>query len=353
MNGTLMERWKALHAGRAAAADAARSDLVRARDGAIICDLSGYGLLRVEGEDAEAFLQGQLSSDVCGLTQDRCQLATYNSPKGRVLATLLLWRAGQGFLLQLPTAIAEATRRRLSMFILRSKVRIESVADSFVRIGVGGPQAEQIMMAAGILPPRQAFGILREQCVDVGGRPTSIDYVVQPAGACYELLLATEEAAIEIWRALQGYGAQPARFDAWRWLTLRAGVAEIGAETQDQFVAQMLNYELIGAISFTKGCYPGQEIIARTQYRGSIKRRTLLAHADGTIEPAAGSSIFAESGDGQAIGAVVNAAPAPEGGFDLLISVHMELALGRLHLGDAQGPLLSLLPMPYPVPVTA
>ena len=348
-----MDRWKALQAERDATRDTARSELVRARDDTIICDLSGYGLLQVEGEDAETFLQGQLSSDVCGLTQDRCQLATYNSPKGRVLATLLLWRIAQGFLLQLPFAIAEAARRRLAMFVLRSKVRIDSASDRFIRIGIGGPHAERVMTAAGIVPPQQAFGILRRQRVDVTGQPLVIDFVVRQAAQCYELLLADENAALEIWRLLQGHGAEPARFDAWRWLTLRAGIAEVGTETQDKFVAQMLNYELIGGISFTKGCYPGQEIIARTQYRGSLKRRTLLAHVHDAVEPAPGISIFAESGDGQAIGAVVNAAPSPESGFDMLVSVHMELAAGPLHLGSSEGPLLDLLTMPYPVPVPA
>jgi folate-binding protein YgfZ len=348
-----MDRWKALQAGHPQNGGSVQSELAQARDGAVLCDLSGYGLLQVEGEDAEAFLHGQLSSDVCSLPPDRCQLATYNSPKGRVLAALLLWRSEHGFLVQLPSALAEPIRRRLAMFVLRSKVRIALAGDRWVRIGVGGPDAERVLHGAGIAMPQETLGVLHGQRLDRAEPPLAIDAILRLAGQRWELLLSDEEAAIGLWRRLQEHGAQPARFDAWRWLTLKAGIAELGTESQDQFVAQMLNYELVGAISFTKGCYPGQEIIARTQYRGTIKRRTRLAHVDTADVPSPGTAIVSEAGDGQAVGAVVNAAPAPDGGFDLLASVHLELAAGNLHLGDRDGPVVDLLPLPYPIPEAA
>ena len=353
-NGTSMERWKALQAAPQSDGGALQSELIEARDGAIICDLSdAYGLLQIDGEDAETFLHAQLSSDVSALRPDQAQLSTYNSPKGRVLATLLLWRAEQGFLVQLPAAVEEPVRRRLSMYILRSKVRIRSAKDRLIAIGVGGPHAAHLLNAANIGAPREPRGVLREERVHLANQPLTIDYIVRHADDRYQLLISDEEKAIAVWHALHGHGAQTARAAAWRWLTLSAGVAEIGADTQDQFVAQMLNYELIGGISFSKGCYPGQEIIARTQYRGSIKRRTLLAHVDDATEPAPGDSIFGEAGDAQAIGTVVNCAPSPQGGFDMLVSVHMELAGGRLHLGKSDGPLVAPLRMPYSIPAPA
>ena len=348
-----MDRWKHLQDGRGRTQAATREQLASARDAAIICDLPEYALLSFEGEDAEAFLQGQLSSDVRALTADRCQLATYNSPKGRVLATLTLWRTDTGFLAQLPVAIAEAIRKRLSMYVLRAKVRIESHTDRLARIGVGGPDAERVLTAAGVPPPARVFDLVRAKTVSEGGRRFTIDSVMRFAGNRYELIVGGDESAVAIWRKLQECGAMPADFAAWRWLTLRAGIAEVGPQTQDELVAQMLNYELIGGISFDKGCYPGQEIVARTQFRGTIKRRSVLAHATDSVEPAPGTSIFSDASGDQAIGMVVNAAASPDGGHDLLMSVHIELASGVLHLGRPDGPRLQLMPMPYAIVLRA
>ena len=346
----MTNRWKALQAECERALGPAQDQLVHARDSAIVCDLAGYALLSIEGDDAEAFLHGQLSSDVLGLATDRCQLTSYNSPQGRVLAAALLWRTERGFLMQLPLAIADAISRRLSMYVLRSKVRIDVASDRFVSMGIGGPQADQVLAAAGVRLPDDELGIIRGQPI---GPSSTIDYVMRLVGHRYQLLFVDVDAAIATFERVRRHGAMPTTFTPWRWLTVASGIAEIAPETQDEFVAQMLNYELIGAVSFSKGCYPGQEIVARTQYRGSTKRRTFLAHATDALEPGPRMAIFSESGGDQSIGIVVNAAPAPAGGFDLLACVHVELASGRLHLHQPDGPLIALLALPYPVPVPA
>ena len=144
--------------------------------------------------------------------------------------------------------------------------------------------------------------------------------------------------------------ATPAGFEVWRWLTIRAGTPVITAATQDAFVAQAANLDLLGGIDFQKGCYTGQEIIARTQYLGRLKERTYLFHAD-TAEANAGDRIYSSAFEGQPCGTVINAAPAPEGGSDLLAVLQIaaaEKADARLHAPD--GPRLAPLPLPYAIP---
>lgn len=347
-----MDRWKTALAERAGETPGSAHELAAARDGAIVCDLSGYALLRFDGEDAETFLHGQLSSDVRALATDRGQLATYNSPKGRMLAALLLWRAEDGFLMQLRASIGASIAKRLSMYILRSKVRVEDASAQYARIGVGGPKAGTLLAAAGVALPAWPLGLVRGQRIDAGARSIAIDYALRLGDDRHELLFSSDDDAVAMCRSLEALGVQAATEAPWRWLTLKSGVAEIEPSIQDEFVPQMLNYELIGGISFDKGCYPGQEIVARTHYRGGLKRRTLLAHALAAALPAPGTPIFAQ-GHEQPVGAVVNAAPSPAGGCEVLACIHLELARGELHLGAADGVRLELLPMPYAIPAAA
>jgi tRNA-modifying protein YgfZ len=263
---------------------------------------------------------------------------------------MLLWRSAEGFLSQVPATLTEPLHKRLSMFILRSKVRATVASERYIRIGVAGPNAEQMLAAVGLTPPPDAFALASGQRWSDGAG--IVDYVLRLPGERFELLVANVDTATALWTALRDAGAMPAGTAPWRWLTVRSGVAEIVPETQDQFVAQMLNLELVGAISFTKGCYPGQEIVARTQYRGEIKRRSFVAHLESDTTPAPASAIYAADHPDQAIGAVVMAAPAPAGGFDALVCVHVDLARqGELHLGHPDGARIQLLELPYPLPV--
>lgn len=333
--------------GPAAAASPA-TELQQIRDGCVLCALDSEGLIEASGPDAETFLHAQLSSDVRALREDRAQLSTYNSPKGRVLATLLLWRSREGFLLQSAADLAEALRKRLSMYVLRSKVQLVDAQDRYVRIGLAGSKAAHMLRAAGLLPPEHDFELVA--FADDGPGGVKSQWLLRLPGSRYQLVAAPERA-VALWQALASHGASPGTGAAWRWLAIRSGIAQVTAATQDELVVQMLNYDLLGAVSFSKGCYPGQEIVARAQYRGSIKRRTLLLHVDAAQAPAAGQAIHADSADSQSAGTVLNAAAAPDGGFDLLACLHLDLALGReLRLGAADGPVLAMLELPYALP---
>ena len=338
------DEYLAVHApvARRAPAEAEPDELTA---GCILCDLSDYGLIEATGADAERFLHGQLSSDVRALGPARSQLSTYNSPKGRVLATLLLWRTGSGFIFQVPGSIAAGLRKRLAMFVLRSKVQLLPAEERLVRLAVCGDTAADTVRNAGLPVPETDFDLAPL----AGAGDAAAGWILRLPGKRY-LVVAEVERARNAWGSLERAGARPGTSARWHWASVRSGIAEIVAATQDQWVPQMLNYELLGAVSFTKGCYPGQEIVARTQYRGELKRRTLLLHADAPA-PAPGTPVLASGAPEQSVGAVLASARAPEGGSDLLACVHLDLAQdAELRLGSVDGARLERLPLPYALP---
>jgi len=322
-----------------------RAELQAAAEGCAIGPLTGYDWIEVSGSDAESFLHAQLSSDVHALAPDRCQLSTYNSPKGRVLATLLAWRTAEGFLLQVPAVLAAALCKRLALYVLRSKVRISVAAERCLGITLAGPHAAQVLSLAG-LPVPESFGL-----VAADEALSSATQVLCLPGARFELLCADVATAFGLWQGLCAQGAAPGGADAWHWRTVASGIAEIVPQTQDQYVVQMLNYELLGAVSFNKGCYPGQEIVARTQYRGGTKRRTLLFHTSGAAVPQPAQRVQAPGGE--TVGEVLTAANAPCGGYDLLACVHLDLARGRELRLEGGTAALERLALPYAVPEAA
>jgi folate-binding protein YgfZ len=312
--------------------------LVAARDAAVTCDLAPLSILSVSGADAASFLHGQLSSDVTGLAVDAAQYSSLNSPKGRMLANFVLWREGPDeFLVLLPEDVSAFVRKRLAMFVLRSKVTLVDASDAVVRIGVGGSAAARVV--------RAAIGVIPEPLtVEHAGAST----VLGLPGPRYVILAAASEAAAIGERLSRD--TVPAPFAVWQWLTIRAGVPVVTTPVQDQLIAQTANWDVLGGVNFRKGCYTGQEIIARMQYLGRLKERLFAFHA-GADPVAAGTRVHGHGFGDQACGIVVNAAAAPEGGCDLLAVVQLAaVAAGDLRLGSPDGPALSSVPLPYAVP---
>jgi tRNA-modifying protein YgfZ len=308
-----------------------------AQTAAIVTDLSALGVLHIHGEDAQTFLQAQLTSDVAALAPAATQYTAWCSAKGRVLANGVLCRTGPAeYLWLLPAELAAPVHKRIQMFVLRAKVKLEDASSAFMRIGVGGPRAHEIIA--------DRFGKTageHELLQSEGGSALALP------GARYVLLLAPQHASQWVSAVVQD--ATPAPYAAWQWLTIRAGDAMVTTATQDLFVPQMLNGDALGAVSFTKGCYPGQEIVARMRYLGKLKERLFLAHLRSDRLPAAGDPLYAPAFGEQACGTIVDAAPAPEGGVDVLAVVQIDAAQD-MHLGSRDGPSLDLLPLPYPVP---
>lgn len=329
--GAAIEADSVLHYGDPAAERAA------AMDGTIVADLSQLGVIALRGEDTAAFLQGQLSNDVRALHADSAQWSGYCNPKGRLLGNFLAWRQGEDYCLQLSGDILAGVLKRLSMFILRAKVRARDASDENVRLVVAGRQALAAVTAAmGAVPEAAMHSVAGEA-----------GQVIRLGDDKFVLSIAPGRAAA-VWQALR-QSATPVGAPVWDWLRLNAGIPMIVAATQELFVPQMVNLEVIGGVSFQKGCYPGQEIVARSQYLGKLKRRMFLAHVD--AEAAPGDPLYSADMVGQATGTVVNAAPAPAGGFDVLAVAQVESANTQtLHLKAADGAALTLKPLPYALP---
>ena len=329
--GAVIEGSSVLHYGDPASERAASADST------IVADLSQLGVIALRGEDTAAFLQGQLTNDVRTLHADAAQWSGYCSPKGRLLGNFLMWRQGEDYCLQLSGDILPGVLRRLSMFILRAKVTARDASDESVRLVVAGRQALAAVTAAlGAVPDAPMRSVAGEA-----------GQVIRVGDDKFVLSIPPERAAA-VWQVLRE-SATPVGAPVWDWLRLNAGIPMIVAATQEQFVPQMVNLEVIGGVSFQKGCYPGQEIVARSQYLGKLKRRMYLAHVE--AEAAPGDPLYSADIEGQATGTVVNAAPAPGGGFDVLAVAQVESANTQtLHLKAADGAPLSLKPLPYALP---
>lgn len=302
-------------------------------------------VLRISGADASSFLQGQLTCDVGALRPAAATLGAWCSAKGRALVSFLLTTDGQDFRMVLPAELADAVKERLTMFVLRAKVRID--ADEEVAFGLVG--------AAGAAPavPVPLPGPW-PQAVWERSAHDGVQWIRMPdaAGLARWLALVTPQQAAGLAGPASAAGAGAA---LWRWLEIRAGLPMVLAATQDKFVPQMINLEALDAVSFRKGCYPGQEVVARSQYLGKLKRRTFLAHAapagtgDVPGAPVApGGDVFDAAGN--PVGTVVNieAAPGAAAGFDLLVEVPVEAAAHPLFLAGSVA--LTQLELPYPLP---
>jgi folate-binding protein YgfZ len=270
----------------------------------IAVPLAPFGLVEARGPDAAAFLQGQLSNDVRAVTPERAQLSSYNSPKGRMLAVLHVLRHEEVFLLEVHRGVLEAVLKRLKMYVLRSKVTLAE-ATGLALFGLAGPGAAGALGALGLPAPEAPLA-----CAWSGG--TGVLRRLGPTPRY--TLLAPAAAAAELWARLAARAAAGTAQD-WQRLDIEAGVPTVYPQTQDRFVAQMCNLDELGGISFDKGCYTGQEIIARVHYRGAVKRHMEARRLD-RPPPAPGERLDAgEVVDAVADGAgslalIVAAAPA-------------------------------------------
>lgn len=292
--------------------------------------LADWGVIRARGAEAASFLQGQLTSDIVGLPAGWAVLAGYCSPKGRLLASFIVWSpAPEEILLACSADLLAATLKRLSMFVLRAKCRLSDASDELALWGLAGSAVPGTLQAPWSM---RTTGEMTQtvRLPDVAGVPRALQ--CQPAAAPAPAAALLDGAA-------------------WRWLEVRSGVVRIVAATVDQFVPQMVNFELVGGVNFKKGCYPGQEVVARSQYRGTLKRRAMLLSLPPGVGPALveGLEVFHDSDPAQPAGLVALAARGLDG--EQLALVELKLALaespGELRLGAADGPALRLEPLPY------
>ena len=294
--------------------------------------LTDWGVIRAVGEDARAFLHGQLTQDMLKLDSTSARLAGYCSAKGRLLASFVVWQRGPAeILLACSADLLPATLKRLSMFVLRAKCKLSDASADLPLFGLAGATVQQSL---GPASPAHAWG---RAAVD------SADIVRLPDAAGIPRFLWAGEPS----------PALPALSpEAWAWLEVQSGVVRIVAATAEQFVPQMVNLEVVGGVNFQKGCYPGQEVVARSQYRGTLKRRAFLFDSDGEARP--GLELYSSLDPEQPAGMVAAAAAFPDasGRYALLAETKLAAleAPAVLHLGSTSGPVLRPTALPYGLP---
>ncbi|RZJ16212.1 MAG: folate-binding protein [Haliea sp.] len=292
-----------------------------------VAPLPHLGLIRVEGEEAAKFLQGQLTQDFVLLEATQARLAAFCNAKGRMQASFIGFRRPSGeILLLLSHDILAPTLKRLSMFVMRAKVRLSDASDQYVLRGLAGDAVPE------------ADARLHGPWTKADAELTSVVELYPADGQRRALWVAPAGTAEPAGRGLDA--------GAWQWSEVRSGIATITAPIVEAFVPQMLNYESVGGVNFKKGCYPGQEVVARSQFRGTLKRRAYLVHAE--AEMAAGQEVFHEGDAQQPCGLVAQAAASPAGGWDAIVSMQVAAAQGgRLTLSGPEGSQLALQPLPY------
>ena len=305
------------------------------------CTLSDWGVIRAVGADAASFLHGQLSNDVSRLGPTQARLAAYCTPQGRMLASFIYARSGADEIWMACSAdVLAPTLKRLSMFVMRAKARLSDASAELSVLGLVGATAAAWL---GDKAPLTAWG----KSDHAGGVVIRLpDAAPDTAGGRLDarwLWIGPVAQAASVCNALPTFSAAD-----WQALEVRSGVVPVVAQTAGQFVPQMLNYELVGGVDFKKGCYPGQEIVARSHYLGKLKRRAFLLASDVAAAPA--QEVFWSNDPEQPAGVIARTAQA---GAQHLALAELKIAVtrsGTLHLGHAQGPALRLLALPYALP---
>jgi tRNA-modifying protein YgfZ len=309
--------------------------------------LSHLGLIAAQGPDAAAFLHGQLSQDIKNLAENEARLAAYCSAKGRMLASfVVLHPAPDTYWLLVNKDVLPAVLKRLSMFVMRSKLKLtDATADLHIcgamRLADAGAEAASA---------DQAMAVTVTPAAAPEGWPSVVCEMPPVQGVLRSLVIGPMAEPLP--------AHEPAQ-TAWRWLEVMAGVPQIEPATVEQFVPQMVNFELIGGVNFKKGCYPGQEVVARSQYRGTTKRRAFVLLTDADAPP--GTELFSSVEPGQPAGMVINAAALPPSGAGSgsgqavlaelkLTAVDAMAQGGSLHLGSVGGAALVMGPQPYDIP---
>ncbi len=301
----------------------ATGELLAARQQTVVVPLTHLALIEASGEDAKSFLHSQFTNDINHLAQGQAQHAGWCNAKGRMQASFLVWHQGDRYFLGLAADLQEATQKRLQMFVLRSKVKLTSLTDSTVMLGLAGSQAEEALADAGLPCPADILHV-----AEVDGT------AVLRLDASRLIVVAPESAMAALWQKLT-IKARPAGVQVWRWLDIQSAFPLVTLATKEEFVPQMADFEKMGGVSFHKGCYPGQEVVARTQYLGKVKRHLHRLNSQQPIK--AGDVLHSPDNPDQSCGMVMTVAPSPTGGYEALAVIQSNFA-GNVRVGSLEGP---------------
>lgn len=305
----------------------------------ILCDLSTRGLISISGADAVSFMQGQFTTNVPDVTPTQAQLSAWCSPKGRVLAVFTLLSHDDGYLLVMPGELIANVTKRLKLYVLRSQVVVEDVTDrELVGIGCQGRKAQTALTAI--------FGDLSDTLFQVRQSTDGLSLISVPGTHPRYEILGPLEPQKKLWTELSRHLTRQGEA-AWSLGAFEAGVPSVSTDTADEYLPQMLNLELIGGVDFNKGCYAGQEIVARTHYLGTVKRRMYLGGVQTSSLPARGASLVDGQTD-QRLGKIVDAVYKGDGDYLTLVVVSVDsLETHSVHLDTHGRPEVHLTPFSY------
>ncbi len=304
----------------------------------ILADLSHYALIEASGDDVVEFLQGQLTNDIKLVSDSIGQLSAYCNPKGRILANFRIFKRDDHYFLRLHSDICEATLKRLRMFIMRSKVELIDKSDELCRIGVAGLNATKHLSSIFKNLPGNTDESSTENGISIIKLPGTLPQ--------YEVHGPLEKIK-ELWGKLKNEATLVGE-NSWNILSIRAGIPEIVSETVEAFVPQMVNLQAINSLSFTKGCYPGQEVVARMHYLGKLKRRLFIGTIQSDTLPLSGESIMTGNENEEKAGQVVTASWSKDKNIEILAVLQIEKAEKEaLHVESDTDSTIELVDLPY------
>ena len=318
------------------------ADNLKAENTDIICDLSHYSTLVIAGDDAMEFMQGQFTNDVEKVDESNSQINAFCNNKGRMTANFRLFKHQGNFFISVKNSLVEKGIEHLQNYILRSQVAVQDVSEQLIHLGVSGDNATEL---------------LAPFIVDINQEIDSVSHnddfiVIRVAGladsnkARYEIFCSVEQAK-SLWETFSEQ-AEAVNSSSWDYINIQAGLPFIDIHTIEEFVPQMLNMDLINGVSFTKGCFTGQEIIARMHYLGKLKKRCFKVHIATEDKPTAGNKLFAENAKaGLNTGMIIQVEKNTESGYDALAVIQIADTESNLFLNDADGPAVTVKELPY------
>ena len=304
----------------------------------VLADLSDRGLLEVSGEDAESFLQNQFTNDIRNVNETTHQESAWCSPKGRIIANFRIFKRGDSYLLDLSADLVEHVIKKLRMYVMMSKVTIEDVSDSVVHFSYSGQGAEVEL--------KQALGIVPEESTEAIQSGSLTVLAIAGANPRFDIFGEVDDCK-NIWQKLSG-NAVVTSSSHWDYLNIQAGIPMISAESTEAWIPQMVNYIHIGGVDFQKGCYPGQEVVARLNYLGKTKRRMYHIETDASSALKVGSSVKSvnDTEAGKVLSSVVN----PQGKAEALVILKIAETQNPLTVSvDSQDATVRILDLPYKV----
>ncbi|NOQ88528.1 MAG: hypothetical protein GQ550_06345 [Gammaproteobacteria bacterium] len=321
--------------------DDASSNL-KAENADTICDLSHFSTLVVAGDDAADFMQGQFTNDIEKVDEDNSQLNAFCNNKGRMIANFRLFKYQQNYFFSLKNSLVEQSIEHLQNYILRAQVAIQDVSEQLIHLGVSGTNAEKSLSSFVDITNQEIDGVsFNENYIAI--RIASLHGSEKPR---FEVFCSFEHAKT-LWEKISAQ-AETINSASWDYLNIQAGLPFIDSSTSKEFVPQMANMELINGVSFTKGCFTGQEIVARMHYLGKLKKRCYKVHIASEDKPVAGGKLFAENAKaGQNTGMIIQAEKTPESGYDALAVIQIADTESNLFLNDADGPVVTVKDLPY------